>query len=116
MSRIFDRKHIVYLSLGGAFLLIMGIIAISLISPYKECGWFEYFCTPEPKTSSELFFEYIGPVFLIIIGSLALFVLILTQIVNLKDRKREQSQKPLSEEEKEVIRERIKKLKSEDAD
>ena len=93
----------------------MGIIAISLISPYKECGWFDFYCTPEPKTSSELFGEYIGPVFLIIIGSLALFVLILTQIISLKDRKREQSQKPLSEEEKEKIQERIKKLKSEDA-
>lgn len=114
MSRI-DRKQSIYLGLGGAFLLIMGIIAISLISPYKECGWFDFYCTPEPKTSSELFGEYIGPVFLIIIGSLALFVLILTQIISLKDRKREQSQKPLSEEEKEKIQERIKKLKSEDA-
>lgn len=110
-----DRKQLVYLGLGGAFLLILGIIGISFISPYKECGLFDYFCTPEPKTSSELFGDYIGPVFLIIIGSLALSVLILTQIIKLKDRKREQSQKPLSEEEKEVIRERIKKLKSEDA-
>lgn len=107
-----NRKESFYLGLGGAFLLIMGIIAVLNISPYKECGWLDFYCTPELKTSSELFVEHIGPVFLIILGSLALLILILTQIGSLKHRDREQSQKPLSEEEKEKIQERIKKLKS----
>ncbi|MDX1797520.1 MAG: hypothetical protein R3255_02615 [Candidatus Lokiarchaeia archaeon] len=114
MSRT-DRKQIVYLGLGGSFLLIMGIIAIVNISPYKDCGWLNFMCTPEKKTPSELLIDYVGPVFVIILGSLALLVLILMQIGNLKHWQRKQSQKPLSEEEKEKVQERIKKLTSENA-
>ncbi|MHA2289468.1 MAG: hypothetical protein ACXABG_11845, partial [Promethearchaeota archaeon] len=59
-------KSILYLGCGGSFLLLLGIVAIFNIDPYRDnCGWMDFYCTPELKTPFELFLEHIWPVILI---------------------------------------------------
>ena len=95
---------------GGSFLILIGVVAILNIDPYRDnCGWLDFYCTPELKTPFELVLEHIWPVILIIIGSIAILVLILLEILSDKHKS---AQTRLSAKEKEKIRERVGKLKS----
>ena len=78
-SRISSGKKRVRLLFYGFIALIVGIIVGSVVSPYKSCGYLDFFCSPQLKGSSELIGDYIGPVFLIVAGTLAIIVWALSQ-------------------------------------
>ncbi|NVM16627.1 MAG: hypothetical protein HWN80_02855 [Candidatus Lokiarchaeota archaeon] len=94
-----NLKKFATLGFGGVFLIVLGVISIINISPYKDCGFLDFFCPKELKSPNELFFDHIGPVFIIILGSLAIIVLILIQSKSFTSYLRERSQRSLSEEE-----------------
>ncbi|MFX0021894.1 MAG: hypothetical protein ACFE9S_06175, partial [Candidatus Hermodarchaeota archaeon] len=59
------------------------------VSPYKECSIFSNdwpMCEDQLKTSAELFGDYLGPVVLIIIGSILSFLIVFVLVILLRNK------------------------------
>jgi hypothetical protein len=71
------------------FLILLGVFNIINISPYKECSIFSHdwpMCEDQLKTSTELFMDYFGPVFIIIIGSLLSLAIVVVLVILIRNR------------------------------
>ncbi len=73
----------------GVCLILLGVYGITTISPYRECSIFSSdwpMCEDQLKTSVELFGDYFGPVFIIVIGSIVSLAVGLVLVLLMRNR------------------------------